>query len=189
MRRISLVLFSMLFFSVIACKSKDHYVPKPSTYLEISFPERNHVVYKDACGYLYSKPTYFDVKNVGGSACNRDIDLGSLNGVVHISRMDMDTVLAAYVNYAIDKVEEHKVKASAIFDSTIVRENERVFGTFFELQGNVASPFQFYLTDSTSRFLSGVVYFNSRPNYDSLKPVLNFVKKDILEMMHTLEWE
>lgn len=176
-------------FCVTSCRQNENYVPKPSTYLEISFPDRNYAIYQDECGYSYNKPAYFNVKEVNASSCNRDIDLSDLNGVIHISRMDLDTTLAAYVNYAIDKVEEHKVKASAIYDSTIVRSEERVFGTFFELQGNVASPFQFYLTDSTNRFLSGVVYFNARPNYDSLKPVLNFVKKDILEMMETLEWK
>ena len=101
----------------------------------------------------------------------------------------MDTSLAAYVNYAIDKVEEHKIKATAIKDTNIIRPDSKVYGTFFALEGNVATPFQFYLTDSTSNFMSGVVYFNSVPNYDSIKPVLDFVKKDILHLLKTTEWQ
>lgn len=174
---------------LLSCSGNEHYVPKPSTYLSLYLPERNYEVYQDDCGYSFNKSEYFDVKPAGNSACNRDITLTDLNGTIHLSRIDMDTTLAAYVNYTIDKIGEHKVMATAIFDSVIIREDAKVYGTFFELQGNVASPLQFYLTDSTSRFMSGMVYFNSRPNYDSLKPVLNFVKKDILELMNTIEWD
>lgn len=174
---------------LVGCTGQEHYIPKPSTYLELNLPERVYEKYTDSCGYSFNKPSYFTVKDVENSRCNRDIDFSTLNGTLHLSRINMDTSLAAYVDHALDKVEEHKVKASAIYDSTVIRSDAAVYGTFFELQGNVASPFQFYLTDSTSRFISGIVYFNTRPNYDSIKPVLNFVKKDIIELMNTLEWE
>ena len=174
-----------LFFS---CDNKKNYVPKPSTFLELNFPERIYESYVDTCGYTFNKPTYFNVKNVQGSACNRDVVLSKLNGTLHLSRIDMDTSLAVYINYAIDKVSEHKIKATSILDTSFIRSDARVFGTLFELQGNVASPFQFYLTDSTSRFISGVVYFNTLPNYDSIKPSLDFVKHDLYELMNTLEW-
>lgn len=178
----------LILIGAASCSSHKSHAPKPPTYLELIFPNRDYEVYTDSCGYSYNKPSYFNVKNVDGSICNRDIEFSKLNGVMHLSRIDMDTTLAAYINYSINKVDEHKIKATAILDSTIIRTKDRVFGTFFELQGNVASPFQFYLTDSTSRFINGVVYFDAVPNYDSIKPVLDFVKKDILEMMTTLKW-
>jgi gliding motility-associated lipoprotein GldD len=188
MKKMNAFIVVLLVLGIVACSSHENYVPKPSTYLELNFPDRAYANYSDTCGYRFNKPSYFNVKNVKGSDCNRDIELSTLNGTLHLSRIDIDTSLGVYINYAIDKVEEHKVKATAIFDSTFIRNDARVFGTFFELQGNVASPFQFYLTDSTSRFLSGVVYFNTRPNYDSIKPTLDFVKKDLFELMNTLEW-
>src|SRR5690554_1020375 len=131
----------VLGFALLACGGKENYVPKPSTYLELNLPDRSYALYIDSCGYSFNKPNYFNVKNVQGSKCNRDIELSTLNGTLHLSRIDMDTTLATYVNYAIDKVEEHKVKASAIYDTSFVRQEDRVFGTMFELQGNVASPF------------------------------------------------
>lgn len=180
------VLFVLI---LVGCNNQENYVPKPSTYLELNFPERTYALYSDSCGYTFNKPSYFAVNNVDGQPCNRDIELSSLDGTLHLSRIDIDTSLAVYVNYAIDKVEEHKVVATAIYDSTFIRNDARVFGTFFELQGNVATPFQFYLTDSTTRFVSGVVYFNTRPNYDSIKPTLDFVKQDLFELINTLEWK
>lgn len=179
----------LLFLGVVSCNGHKNHVPKPSTHLELHFPERTYEVYTDSCGYSFNKPSYFTMEHMNGSKCNRDIKLLKLNGVIHLSRIDMDTSLAAYINYSINKVDEHKIKATAILDTSIVRKDARVFGTLFELQGNVASPFQFYLTDSTSRFINGIVYFDAEPNYDSIKPVLDFVKTDILELMTTLKWE
>jgi gliding motility-associated lipoprotein GldD len=96
--------------------------------------------------------------------------------------------VATYINFANDKVDEHKLKATAIEDQQLIFPNKKVYGTFFELQGDVASPFQFYLTDSTSKFVSGVVYFNTRPNYDSLKPTLDYLKIDLLKLVNSFEW-
>ena len=136
--------------------------------------------------------TLFKVKSVTdntGPTCHKDIDLGPLNGVIHFSYIDMIEPLAKYVNYSIDKVDEHKIKATAIEDSKIIRSKDKVYGTIFELQGDVASPFQFYLTDSSSKFVSGVVYFNSVPNYDSLKPSLVYLKEDLMKMINTFKWK
>jgi len=187
LKGIGFVLLGLTLFA--ACNDQETFVPKPSTFLELNLPERSYENYTDRCGYSFNKPSYFKFNDVAGSECNRDIELSTLNGVLHLSRMDMDTTLDAYVNYSIDKVGEHKVMATAIYDTSFVRSDAKVFGTLFELQGNVASPFQFYLTDSTTRFLSGVLYFNSRPNYDSILPTLEFVKQDLYEFMKTLEWD
>ena len=172
-----------------SCGDKKKSIPKPPTYLRIEFPERNYDQFKDdACGYSFTKPNYFSVQLAQPNTCNRDISFGALNGTLHLSYITMDTSLAAYINYAIDKVDEHKVKATTIKDTNFITSDHAVYGTFFELQGNVASPFQFYLTDSTSKFVSGVVYFNTRPNYDSIRPVLNFVKTDLYGLIQSFDW-
>jgi len=187
MKRSSWILALVVMMVFFACSEKKP-LPKPPTYLEVDMPDRSYVMFTDSCQYSYEKPAYFQVEKVRGSECNRDISFGKLNGTLHLSVIDMDTSLATYVNYAIDKVGEHKVKATAILDTNIIRADANVFGTFYELQGNVASPFQFYLTDSTDRFYSGVVYFNSRPNYDSILPTLKYVKEDLMHFMKTLKW-
>ncbi|MEX1192800.1 MAG: hypothetical protein WED10_02290 [Brumimicrobium sp.] len=183
------LIFILFALFIIGCEGDKNLVPKPPTYLKVNLPERTYDNYTDECSFSFEKPSYFNVKSVQKNSCNRDVIFNELNGTLHLSVIDMDTTLGTYVNYANDKVGEHKIKASAIMDTTIIREDDNVFGTFFELQGNVASPFQFYLTDSTDRFISGVVYFNSRPNYDSIRPTLNFVRKDLIKLMETIEWE
>ena len=88
-----------------------------------------------------------------------------------------------------DKIDEHKIKATAINDMQIIIPENKMYCTFFELEGNVASPFQFYMTDSVDNFASGVIYFNSRPNYDSIKPTLDYLKVDLEHMINNFQWE
>ena len=174
---------------ILACEAKQKAIPKPPTYLRVELPERSYSNFEDeTCSLFFTKPSYFSVKKAQGNTCNKDIEFSSLNGTLHLSYIKMDTTLAAYVNYANDKVDEHKIKATSIRDTHFISKENNAYGTFFELQGNVATPFQFYLTDSITTFVSGVVYFNARPNYDSIRPVLDFVKKDLYKMMETLHW-
>ncbi len=189
MKSITLILVLSILTS---CGGNDILIPKPPTYLRLDIPESKYEKYQDECPYTFEIPTIYSIKKVqedGKTTCHKDIDLGPLNGVIHFSYIDMVEPLSTYVNFANNKVDEHKLKASAIEDLRILIPEKRVFGTFFEIQGNVASPFQFYLTDSTDRFVSAVVYFNTRPNYDSLKPSLDYLKKDLMKMMNTFEWK
>jgi gliding motility-associated lipoprotein GldD len=175
-----------------ACGGNELLIPKPPTYLRLDLPEHTYKLYSDACPYEFEVASIFKVKPVyseSGLTCHKDIELGPLNGVIHFSYIPMVNPLGDYVNFAIDKVDEHKIKATAIEDELIIRPKDKVYGTFFELQGDVASPFQFYLTDSVSRFVSGVVYLNVSPKYDSLKPSLDYLKQDLQHFMQTFKWK
>jgi gliding motility-associated lipoprotein GldD len=179
------------FFLLTSC-SDDKTIPKPPTYLRLDLPDHEYLHFSDNCPYSFDVSNIFKVRGVrseDGATCHKDIDLGPLNGTIHFSYIEMNESLSEYVNFAINKVDEHKVKALAIEDTNFIRPSSKVYGTFFELQGDVASPFQFYLTDSTKRFVSGVVYLNATPRYDSLKPSLDYLKKDLYRMIETFEWK
>jgi gliding motility-associated lipoprotein GldD len=177
---------------LLACNNENP-IPKPPTYLRADFPEHTYKKVSDNCPYAFDLSTIYEIKGVanqdGSATCHKDIYLGPLNGTIHFSYIPMEKSLADYVNFAINKVDEHKVKATAIEDTNFIRRDARVYGTLFEIQGDVASPFQFYLTDSTSKFVSGVVYFNSSPRYDSLKPSLDYLKKDLYRLIESFEWK
>jgi gliding motility-associated lipoprotein GldD len=175
-----------------ACGGKEILIPKPPTYLRLNLPEHTYKLFSDACPYEFEIASIYTVRGVteeGKPTCHKDIDLGALNGVMNFSYIQMENPLTDYINFALNKVDEHKVKATAIEDQSIIRPSDKVYGTFFELQGDVASPFQFYLTDSTSRFVSGVVYLNAVPKYDSLKPSLEYLKVDLIHFMETFKWK
>ena len=65
---------------------------------------------------------------------------------------------------------------------------KNVYGMLYEIDGNVASQSQFYVTDSLHHFVTGSVYFFAKPNYDSILPAANYLKKDIQHIMETITW-
>ena len=186
-------LFTLLFFSLILLScGEEQFTPKPPTYLRLELPEAVYEDYSDDCGYTFRINENYTVEKAPlqneTSNCHRRIQLGKLNGTIYLRYIDMTEPVAYYINNSIDEVEVHQVKATNIQDKQIIRQEDRVFGTVFELQGDVATPFQFYLTDSTDRFIYAEILFNSRPNYDSLKPSLDYLKKDLDTLLQTFKW-
>jgi gliding motility-associated lipoprotein GldD len=100
----------------------------------------------------------------------------------------MNKPLSFYINNANNEVDMHKTKATNIIDKNVLRPNDRVFGTLFRLEGDVATPFQFYMTDSTDHFVYAEVLFNFAPNYDSLRPTLDYLQQDLEHLMNTFQW-
>ena len=52
----------------------------------------------------------------------------------------------------------------------------------------MASPYQFFLTDNINNIISGFVYFNIKPNYDSILPAINYIEKDIIKLIESFNW-
>ena len=84
---------------------------------------------------------------------------------------------------------EHVVKADNIAEEKYVNEYHGVYGMFYDVAGNAASQSQFYVTDSTSHFITGSIYFNVTPNYDSILPAAAYLKNDIRHLMESLRWK
>lgn len=182
--------FTGVFSFLTSCK-EELPVPKPPTYLRIEVPASKYISYNDPCGFEFEMPDMFklDSTKIATENCNRVIDLGPLNGSIFLYYWDVEKPLSFYINNANDEVGNHKLKATFIGDEQFKYPEKRVFGTRFELQGNVATPFQFYITDSTDRFLFAEVLFNCTPNYDSLKPTLDRFNQDLDQLINTFKWK
>ena len=98
---------------------------------------------------------------------------------------DIQPLLEDAYNYAY----KHNLKASAIAANKFSSVEHSVHGLSYELKGNVASPLQFYVTDSTSHFLRGALYFEHSPNADSIGPVLDYIKSDVEHLYTSLRWQ
>lgn len=169
--------------------------PKPPTYLRLDIPSSAKLIeVQTECGPKFQMSELFKIEKsskMENGACSFDIDLGKLNGKIYCFyyQMKANDTLSKFINFANDKVDDHKLKATAINDEKILRPDSRVFGTFFELQGDVATNFQFYLTDSSKHFFRAELLLNARPNYDSLKPTLDYIKKDLSKMYNSFQWQ
>ena len=187
------ILFTLLFILLLFAFGEEIPVPKPPTYLRLELPDHNYRKV-ESCRFSYhlAKEYVNGVEQLGQKGdCAFEVDLGRLNGKLYVFYYPLQAgdTLSKFINFANDKVDDHKLKATAINDEKILRPKDRVFGTFFELQGDVATNYQFYLTDSVSHFVRAELLLNARPNYDSLRPSLDYIKQDLKKMMNSLQWK
>lgn len=183
----------ILFICISSCKESLS-IPKPPTYLRTDYPKHTYAKNNLASTYSFDLSKVYFAKQLtyrNELTNHQEINLGPLNGVLFLNYYPIPNrdTLVRYINLSNDKVDEHQVKATKIIDENFEFPEKRVYGTFFELQGNVATNFQFYFTDSTSHFIRGEVLLNAKPNYDSLKPTLNYLKADLMQLVNTLEWK
>ncbi len=59
----------------------------------------------------------------------------------------------------------------------------------YELKGNTATNLNFYISDSKKHFLRGALYFNAKTEIDSIQPVFDFIKADVIKMIESTTWK
>ncbi|WP_266368398.1 gliding motility lipoprotein GldD [Tellurirhabdus rosea] len=82
---------------------------------------------------------------------------------------------------------KHNEKAYA-FKEQMVEMPNGLRANLIAISGEVPSQLQFYTTDTTRHFLRGALYFNTATQNDSLAPVIEYVRKDVMHMLNTLRW-
>ncbi len=180
-----------------ACGEPD-YTPKPRGYPKVNYPTKTYEKFnEDYCAFTFQKPVYAEVvqdQDFFGekpeSECWFDLVIPTLSGKIHCSYREIGgkNKLDKLINDTYKLAHKHNIRADYIDDIRVNKPNN-VHSTIFEIQGSAASPFQFYVTDSTQHFLRGALYFNTQPNPDSMAPIIEFVKQDIVNMVNTFEWK
>lgn len=168
----------------------DDPMPKPRGYFRIDLPERTYVAWDSGNGPRAEMPSAARVteRKAEGDARWYDVRYKGLRATVHLTWSPVHGRLTALIEDAHVFKGTHGVKARRIGHERVLRDSARVFGTLFDVDGDVASPMVFYLTDSTDNFLYGSLYFDVRPNADSLAPVTERIRADMRHMAATLEW-
>jgi gliding motility-associated lipoprotein GldD len=179
--------------AVLIPSCSEEYAPKPRGYFRIDLPEKSYTRFDTAYPYTFEYPEYASV--VPDTRPSSDpywinVDFPQFKGRIHISYKPVHENLNEFLEDSRTFVVKHIPKADAIDDSLIYRPEDRVFGLIYYIEGaQAASPCQFFVTDSSSRFLRGALYFNVMPNNDSLAPVIDFIREDIRHMITTFSWK
>ncbi len=182
---------SLILLFAFGCRQD--YSPKPRGYFRIDLPEKSYLPFDTTYPYSFEYPSYArivpDVRETSEPFWI-NIEFPQFSGQLHISYKPVRGNLAEYLEDARTFVVKHIPKAEAINDSLVMRPEDRVFGLVYYIEGNqAASPCQFFITDSTSHFLRGALYFNIIPNNDSLAPVIRFIEADIRHLIATIRWK
>jgi gliding motility-associated lipoprotein GldD len=195
--RIILLLLPFLLFCA-GCGDDSTLIPKPRAYPRVVYPETRLATFDlGECPLTFSYPDYMEVRQetsffdgLPPHPCWFDLHMEAFNADLHCTYSPVGSFgeFQMLVQDAFRLANEQNKRASYIEDFQISLP-DGVAGMAFSLEGPSASPFQFFLTDSTHHFLRGSLYFNTRPNPDSLAPIVDYVKKDIVRIMESLRWK
>lgn len=190
--RTGVILSMVVFLLLLSASCKESYTPKPSGYLRVDYPEKSYRMYSDQEYFEFEIPDYAIVEIDSGPRGNEgwiNVAVPQLNGKIHLSYKAVGDNLNAYITDCRELVYKHTVKAQEIVETPFIDRDMNRFGMVYDLKGDVASAVQFFVTDSTTHFLRGSLYFNIRPNRDSLNPVIDFLREDIMHLIETTRWK
>ena len=195
MYKLFFIVLAFFALGFTACNSK--FTPKETGYPALAVPKKQYLA-----GAVTGLPYAFDIPSyavVDKNVTNMNLDpqktswmnlqFPTLNATLYISynavqKNQLDLLVRDAYNFA----NNHSNKASFIEDSAF--ENPiGLKGVFFHLGGDVASPYQFFITDSSRHFLRGALYFDTTPNADSLAPVIDFLYQDLKQLVKTFHWK
>ena len=180
--------------AVLSACSNGNETPKPQAYLRIDLPPHAYSVCDTAV-----LPFTFELSNLAEVQWKKNlprdkwftIAYPKYKGYVFMTYKAMNGVreLRAQVDTSYKFVEGHFSYSSGIDENRFVDREHRLSGTTYHLKGqNVASTYQFWVTDSNRHFLRGALYIDCTPNNDSLAPVLNYLQDDIDHLIESIRW-
>ncbi len=184
------IIISLLFFTLIIFSCNEPNLPKQNGFLRIEFKEpyySNHEEIDTPFNFYYNSNST-DLDQIGNNQFlfdYRDLNL-SLNLSFYNIKTSQDIEKKVRDFYVI--LDTHTKKSNGVILREYDNHNKRIFGKLYEIKGDVASPVQFYLTDSLSNFISGSVNLKFKSNYDSIFPSIQYVKNDILVLFESINW-
>jgi gliding motility-associated lipoprotein GldD len=181
---------------LVACsetEEEEAYVPKMRGYFKIDLPNHDYKPLNQERPYNfeYSKYAVVTADTTGLTGENWvNIDYKDFDAVVQLTYKkpkDRKEFLQI-VDEHIKLTNKHQVKAYSIEEMQVMSPKGKKYFVY-ELIGDVPSQFQFYATDTVHNFLRGALYFKTSQKNDSLAPVIDYIKTDMIHLLNTLEWQ
>lgn len=187
--------FCFLILTLISCSGKknENYVPKPKGYNRIDLPKNEYTVLDQKHPYTFQVSKFAEVLPDTFRGAGKDwlfIHYPAFKANIQLTYKSLDgsqKVLQDYINDSYKLAGKHQIRASSIQEQKVLTKDGKA-AMIFKIEGDVPSPFQFYTTDSTRHFMRGAIYFSTAIKNDSLAPVIQFVERDMIQLLNTLEW-
>lgn len=181
----------LLLFVVSACEQV--YLPKQKAFFAHQFSVPNYINHtffnnslENPCSYSFQINKLSQIKL--DKNCNSIIRYDLLKSKVFLTNILIDNnfeIINADFN---NRITENSLKSRVIKTSEFNDINKKVYAKYFTFIGDTPSNIHFYITDSVSNYISGSLYFDSKPNYDSLLPSINYMNNDIRKIIQTFKW-
>ena len=184
--------FPLAFLVLLCLACESNWLPKPPGYNRIELPR--HEYQRLEQGYPYQLDFSVHSRVEADSFNLEETEWINLNykefgAKVHLTykKIDQSTDFKTLSNDAFNLTAKHQIKAYGIEEAILLTPNGYV-AVVAELSGEVPTQFQFFVTDSTSNFLRGAVYFNSALKNDSLAPIIEYIKLDMAHLINSVNF-
>ena len=182
----------MFLYFLMGCEQA--YTPKPKGYNRLILPPREYAALPDSLPYSFEISTAARILRDSSYIAERywiDLFYPAITANIQITYKNLNQdpqFLKELVNDSYKLTSKHQIKAYAIEES-VVRTPSGKTAVIAELEGEVPSQFQFFITDSTNNFIRGALYFRTATKNDSLAPAIEYMKIDAMHLINTLEWK
>lgn len=179
-------LLSVVGFLLLVLACKEDPIPKPKAQIRLEYPAGKSVSLEtDDFTFQYNQFANITSRSKESVTLNYP----EMKGAIFINYKKIENNLDKLILDAKRLSYEHAARADNIVEQPYANPNAKVFGALFEVQGNAASQSQFFVTDSTEHFLTGSVYFYTKPNYDSILPAAAYLQNDIRRIIESIKWK
>ncbi len=193
MKKINIIAVVIIGILLASCGEEQRPLPKPKGYFRIDLPEKDYVKVDTLQRYAFDVPSYAQLTHDPFAPEEKNwvnVEMPCFKASIHLTHKEVKGNLGEYLEDVHTMLTKHLQKANGMNDSLIINPEHQVYGMMIEMDGKgVATPLQFYLTDSTANFVRGALYFNFVPNNDSMQPVIESIRQDIDKMIGTFEWK
>lgn len=197
LRKNSLLILLVFLSASFSCREVA--VPMPKGHFRIDLPQRHYILFNDQPEKMRGMPFSFEYPAYGQLSFqvgNRiepgwfNIEFKAYRAKIYLTYKDVNNDFDGLMEQTYKmNVKNHITKADAIKELVFSDPENKVYGILYDLKGNTASAVQFYVTDSLKHYLRGSLYFSAEPDADSLEPVIEFFREDIVHLIETLKWE
>ena len=163
-KRFRLVCYASLVMTLlllVSCSEGERPLPKPKGYFRIDLPEKNYVKVDTIERYAFEAPDYAVITNDPLSPDEKNwinVVMPRFKASIHLTHKVVNNNLGEYLEDVHTMLTKHLQKANGMNDSLIINPEHKVYGMLIEMDGKgVATPLQFYLTDSTTNFVRGAL--------------------------------
>ncbi len=181
------------FLLVLFAGCEQNYLPKPPGYNRIDLPAHQFQELEQGYPYQISYSEHSQIEKDSFNLAEDtwiNLNYADFGAKVHLTYKKIDGKNVDFKklsNDAFNLTAKHQKKAYGIEEAILVTP-QGYTGVVAELEGEVPTQFQFFVTDSTDHFLRGALYFNTAMKNDSLAPVIEYIKVDMAHLMNSVKF-
>jgi len=183
----------LLMIHVISCGSSEVYSPKPKGFNRLELPNHEYQKMKEKHPFSFEYSSHAVLEDDIHALAEPDwviVHYPELDTRIQFTYKPLKgdlNKLSKHIDDAYKLAAKHQVKADSQIESVITLNNGKK-AVVIEIEGEVPSHFQFYMTDTSKHYLRGALYIMEPTLNDSLRPLVDYMKIDCMHILQTLNW-